>query len=362
MKKVPGLYVAAATNQSIGKTAFCIGLALKLQEEGIKVGYFKPLDWQITLKSGQPIGEDALLMKHVLKLEEPLAVITPILLEYQYLDQYSPQQTATLPDKINIAYQQISKGKDLMIMEALHEPCLGASLNLSAVELAKRLNSELLLVSTTYRDTALDEILFEYLYTVKKVTKCAGMVFNRVRKPIDKRLKTVVVPMLEKQGIHVWGLIPETIPLTAPTVKELAETLGGKLLCGEENVSNLVERYLVGAMTQESAIRYFRKAPRKVVITGGDRSDIALAAIETDTSALILTGDLYPDVRVLARAKEKGIPVILVSYDTFTTMERTHDITGKIKIGDDKRINLAKELVSKYVDWKGLLSCLGVTR
>lgn len=362
MKKVPGLYVAAATNQSIGKTAFCVGLILKLQEEGLKVGYFKPLDWQVTLKGGRTVGEDALLMKHVLKLKEPVDLITPILLEYQYLDQYSPQQTASLSDKINAAYQQISKGKDLMVMEALHEPCLGASLNLSAVELAKRLNSELLLVSTTYRDTAVDEILFEHLHVAKEGTECAGVVFNRVRKPIDKRLKNVVVPTLEKQGVQVWGLIPETTPLTAPTVKELAETLGGKLLCGEENVSNMVERYLIGAMTQESAIRYFRKAPGKAVITGGDRSDIALAALETDTSALILTGDLYPDVRVLARAKEKGVPVIVVSYDTFTTMERTRDITGKIKIGDEKRINLAKELVSKYVDWKGLLSCLGVAR
>ena len=361
MKKVPGLYVAAATSQSIGKTAFCIGLALKFQKEGLKVGYFKPLDWQSTSKSGQTIGEDAPLMKHVLKLKEPVDLITPILLEYQYLDQYSPKQTATLSDKINTAYQQISKGKDLMVMEALHEPCLGASLNLSAVELTKRLNSELLLVSTTYRDTAVDEILFEHRHAAKEGTECAGVVFNRVHKPIDKRLKTVVVPMLEKQGIHVWGLIPETIPLTAPTVKELAETLGGKLLCGEENVSNLVERYLIGAMTQESAIRYFRKAPRKAVITGGDRPDIALAALETDTSALILTGDLYPDVRVLARAKEKGVPVILVSYDTFTTVERTHAAAGKIKVGDEKRINLAKELVSKYVDWEGLLSCLGLT-
>jgi BioD-like phosphotransacetylase family protein len=362
MNKVPGLYVAAATSQSIGKTAFCVGLALKLQKEGLKVGYFKPLDWQTTLKGGQTIGEDAHLMKHVLKLEEPGDLITPILLEYQYLDQYSPQQTAALLDKIKTAYQKISKGKDLMIMEALHEPCLGSSLNLSAVDLTKRLDSELLFVSTTYRDTAVDEILFTHRHAAQTGTGCAGVVFNRVHKPIDERLKTVVVPTLKKQGVHVWGLIPETIPLTAPSVKELAETLGGKLLCGEENMSNLVERYLIGAMTQESAIRYFRKAPGKAVITGGDRPDIALAALETDTSALILTGDLYPDVRVLARAKEKGIPIILVSYDTFTTVERAHDISGKIKIGDEKRINLAKELVSKHVDWKGLLSCLGLPR
>ena len=113
-------------------------------------------------------------------------------------------------------------------------------------------------------------------------------------------------------------------------------------------------------MTQDSAIHYFRRAPRKAVITGGDRPDLALAALETDTSALILTGNLYPDVRVLARAEEKGVPVILVPYDTYTTVGKVKDVTGKIRIGDKKRINEAKRLVSKHVNWKGLFSCLGL--
>jgi len=132
-------------------------------------------------------------------------------------------------------------------------------------------------------------------------------------------------------------------------------------VCGERNLSNLVETYLVGAMTQDSALRYFRRAPRKAVITGGDRLDIALAALETDTSALILTGDFPPDVRVLTAAEEKGIPIILVSYDTYSTIERVKDVTGKIKIDDEKRINLAKKLVADHVDWRGILQFLDAT-
>lgn len=362
MEKIPSVYVASATRQSMGKTAFCLGLALTLKEEGLNVGYFKPLGWQFASKEGKPADEDAFLMKNLLSLEAPVELITPVLLEYQYLDQYSAEQTATLSNRISEAYQRASKGKDFMIIEALREPCLGTFLDLSTPKLAKQLNSDLLLVSTTYQDTAVDEILFANFCVTKEGTKCAGVVFNRVSKPIDERIKKVIVPTLEKREIHVWGLIPESIPLTAPTVKELSETLGGKVLCGEKKLSSLVERYLVGAMTQESAIRYFRTAPGKAVITGGDRPDIALAALETDTSALILTGALYPNVRVLAKAEEKGVPVLLVPYDTYTTVERVRDVAGKIKVGDTKRINLAKKLVSEHVDWKGLLSCLGLVR
>lgn len=360
MKKIPSLYVASATRQSVGKTALCLGLALKFREEGINVGYFKPLGWHTTSLKGKPLDEDTLLMKEILNLEEPLESLTPVLLQYQYLDQYSIENSASLLEKITQAYQQVSKGKDLLIIESLHEPSLGASLGLSAVDIAKILDSDLLLLSTTYQDIAVDEILFEYSGISQRGTKCAGVIFNRVRRPIDDRVKNVIIPTLEKQGIHVWGLIPESITLTAPTVEELVETLGGEVLCGEKNLSNPVEHYLVGAMTQESAIRYFRRAPRKAVITGGDRPDVALAALETDTSVIILTGNLHPSVRVLAKAEEKGVPILLVSYDTYTTVDKVRDITGKIGVSDRKRINEAKRLVSEYVNWEGLLSCLKI--
>ncbi len=358
LKKIPSLYILSATRSSIGKTALCLGLALNFREEGVNVGYFKPLGWRTISLDGKPLDEDTLHMKEILDLEEPLELITPVLFEYQYLDQYSMEHAASLLDRVSQAYQRVAKDKDIVIIESLHEPYLGVSLNLSAPDLAKKFESHLLLLSTTLRDTAVDEILFEYSCISQKGTKCNGVIFNRVRRPIDGRIKNVIVPALEKQGIRVWGLIPESTTLTAPTVEELVETLGGEVLCGEKKLSNLVERYLIGAMTQDSAIRYFRRAPKKAVITGGDRPDIALAALETDTSVLILTGNLHPDVRVLAKAEERGVPIVLVSYDTYTAVDRVKDATGKIKVGDRKRINEAKRLISKYVNCKELLSYL----
>jgi BioD-like phosphotransacetylase family protein len=40
---------------------------------------------------------------------------------------------------------------------------------------------------------------------------------------------------------------------------------------------------MVGAMSAENALSYFRRKAHKVVITGGDRPDIQLAALETST-------------------------------------------------------------------------------
>lgn len=106
----------------------------------------------------------------------------------------------------------------------------------------------------------------------------------------------------------------------------------------------IVERYLIGAMTPDAVLRYFRASPRKAVITGGDRPDICLAALETDTSLLLLN-----------KAQERGVPVLLVPYGTYTTVNKLQDMAGKIKYGDKRRIKLAKQLVTEHVDWRGLL-------
>ncbi|MEM2561181.1 MAG: DRTGG domain-containing protein, partial [Candidatus Bathyarchaeia archaeon] len=102
----------------------------------------------------------------------------------------------------------------------------------------------------------------------------------------------------------------------------------------------------------------FRASPRKAVITGGDRPDICLVALETDTSLLLLTGNIRPSPLVLNRAQERGVPVLLVPYDTYTTVNMLQEIAGKIKYGDKKRIKLAKQMVAENVNWRELLKAL----
>ena len=83
------------------------------------------------------------------------------------------------------------------------------------------------------------------------------------------------------------------------SVGELAEFLSGKILCCADKVDELVEHLMVGAMSVDSALTYFRRKPNKAVITGGDRPDIQLAALETSTKCLILTGNLQPSPIIL---------------------------------------------------------------
>ena len=103
-------------------------------------------------------------------------------------------------------------------------------------------------------------------------------------------------------------------------------------------------------------MRYFQKAKNELVITGGDRTDIVFAALEAGARAIILTGNLYPSVKIFPRADELAVPLILVPYDTYTTLQILQGIVGKIRPEDQKRIDRAKKIVAENVDWKHILS------
>ena len=104
-----------------------------------------------------------------------------------------------------------------------------------------------------------------------------------------------------------------------------AEGLRAEVLCGADHMGELVEHMLVGAMSAEAALTHFRRQAHKAVITGGDRADIQLAALDTSTRCLILTGNLYPSPVVLNRADELTIAArdseMLVSREAQAALE-----------------------------------------
>jgi hypothetical protein len=112
------------------------------------------------------------------------------------------------------------------------------------------------------------------------------------------------------------------------SVGELAKHLGGEILNCPERSEELVENLMVGALSVDSGLDYFRRKANKAVITRGDRPDLQMAALETSTKCLILTGAIRPMPIVLHRAIEKGVPIIVVEEDTISTLRRIEEALG----------------------------------
>lgn len=345
-----------AGNPGSGKTAVALGLALKFKDRGLRVGYFKPVDSGRKSASGKIPGGDAVLMKEVLGLEAPAGQISPVMAGPSYLNKFAGREN--IMDEIRDAYRQVSGGCDVMVLEGAVYPYAMASVGLEAAVLARELDALVVNVLKVEDDYSLDLALFYNNYLACKQADVLGTVFSNVSRTLLAKTGDIFRPRLEANGHRVLGVIPSRAEIASPTVGEYQERLGGEVLVGHENMDRLVEDVIVGAMTMDSALTYLRRAANKAVVLGGDRADLALAALETHTSVLILTGGLYPDVKVLSRAGEKGVPVILTHQDTYTVIEMLGQVSRHIKPTDRVGISIALDNVNRYLDWQYLLQAL----
>ncbi|MHA2060200.1 MAG: DRTGG domain-containing protein [Candidatus Ranarchaeia archaeon] len=119
-----------------------------------------------------------------------------------------------------------------------------------------------------------------------------------------------------------------------------------------------VESFVVGAMSPASALDHFTDAGEKAVILTGDRAEVALAALETSTALLIMTGNVEPNPRILETARAKGVPVILTGMSTFNVVARMSELTGKIKPEQAQKIAMAKTAIDTEVNWIKFLNDL----
>ena len=118
---------------------------------------------------------------------------------------------------------------------------------------------------------------------------------------------------------------------------------------------------MIGAMSPQSALKYFRETRNAALITGGDRSDILRVALEVhNIRCLILTGNLEPEGVILSMAEERGVPVILVSEDTLTTMTRLEQVFGRARLTGDVKLRRIEELVRANVKLDEVKNYLGL--
>lgn len=347
------IYIAG--NPDSGKTAVALGLALKFKELGYRVGYFKPVDTGRKTASGKIPGGDAVLMKHVLEMDAPVGLISPAKAGPAYLSR--PGANLISLQEIKSAFDEISRDCDVVLVEGAIYPYALSSVGLDATALAREFGSHIVTVMKAENDFSLDQVMFYNRYLAQR-HNLAGTVFNNVPRALLAKTEGIFKPILEDAGFPVLGIIPSRPEISAPTVSEYQEVLGAEVLVGQEHMDRLVEDVVVGAMTMDSALAYLRRAANKAVVLGGDRADLAMAALETHTSVLILTGGLYPNVSVLARAGEKGVPVLLTYQDTYTAIEMLGQVSRHLKPTDQTGIDVARDNINLYFDWQRLVKTL----
>jgi hypothetical protein len=164
--------------------------------------------------------------------------------------------------------------------------------------------------------------------------------------------------VLNKRGMDIVGVIPRDPLIGGLFADEIKESLHGEYVVEPyENI--IVENMIVGAMSPNTAVEFFRKTRNAVLVTGGDRTDLQIVAMEIpNIKMIVLTGNVKPTKLIVERAERNRIPLLVVTEDTLTTTERLEKMFDSARIRGDEKRDRVKELFESFVSVDRLLAYL----
>jgi BioD-like phosphotransacetylase family protein len=260
--------------------------------------------------------------------------------------------------KIEQCAEKASQDKDALLLEGGASLREGYAMGLSNLHIAQVLGAPAVVI-VPYRGEMrlVDDVLTARF---RLGDQLLGVILNRVPDEGREFLNEYALPFLETKGISVLGTLPSVPRLSALSVGELVDLLDAELLTEHMDPDALAESLTVGAMTAEAALSRFRRYQNKAVITGGDRTDIQLAALETSTVVLILTGNLQPSPLIIKQAEQLGVPILLVQDNTMETVNQIENAHGKTRLGQPEKLETFLTLLKENTELKEIYTALGL--
>lgn len=356
MPKSAKYLLVGSTEAYCGKSATVLGIAHHLQQRGLDVAFGKPLGTLWGGPQGNEADKDAQFVTQILNLPENR--LQPTIL---CLDETTIQRRIRGEDTVNYAQTLLKyhemQGPDLVLLEGPENLEEGTLFDLSLGQVAETLDARVLLVARFH-----SLLIVGALISAKRRLgdRLLGVLINDIPEDRFEEVKTNVQPFLEQRGVPILGLYPSSALLRSVSVADLVKHLKAEVLCRADRLDLMVESLSIGAMNVNSALKYFRKGRNMAVVTGGDRADIQLAALETSTQCLILTGHMPPSPAVISRAEDLEIPILSVDLDTLTTVEIVDRAFGQVRVHESVKVQYVYQLMAENFDMDRLLEGLGM--
>jgi BioD-like phosphotransacetylase family protein len=352
------LYITSTTPYA-GKSALCVGLGKRFQRDGFKIGYMRPLTTSKTLIGECVVDEEAERMRQILGFTDPAEAVWPVCLDPASIETVLRGEGKDYAKAVKSAFAQVSKGKDIVILEGGSRSSQGLAIGLSADKIAAMFDAKVLVVAKYDVSTVVvvDDLLAD---KARLGNRMLGVVLNAVERNRRDFLLDAVVPFLKAKGVPVHAMLPMERLFASVSVGELAEALQGEIICRPDLKNELVENLMIGAMSVDSALTFFRHKLNKAVITGGDRPDIQLAALETSTKCLILTGNMHPNPLIVSRAEDAGVAIMMVKQDTMDAVQIAEQTFSKTRFHQEKKIQRFQRMLEECMDFNQLYQILGL--
>jgi phosphate acetyltransferase len=348
------IFIASA-EPFTGKSIIALGLVNMLLGKTEKIGFFKPII------SEQSPGRKE---RHIEAILDYFSLTIPyedthVFNRPQVLQLSESEHQGEMIDTIIAKYKTLEENYDFTVIEGSDFLGEGIAFEFETnAEIAKNLGVPVLAIvggqnkSVAQVVSAVMNILHNFQ---ARDVQVLGVVVNRVKPEQQADIMELLSMQVPKEVML--SVIPWNQDLQSPTMKEICEGLGARLLFGENAVSNQVDNFVTGAMMLPNFLNHIKE--NVLIVTPGDRGDIIIGAIQANLSAnypkvagIVLTAGTLPDEPVirLIEGLQSVIPILAVEQGTFETTTSIGAIHSRISADNKKKIGLAIETFEKYVD------------
>ena len=131
----------------------------------------------------------------------------------------------------------------------------GSFIGISSKNICEKLKAKEILILRYSSD------IVDYVILAKEYLKDSfgGLIINWVPQNQAEYLNEIILPFFNKRNIKVFGSIFSDKTLSSVTIKEIAELIDGKIITATGNIDTLITSFMVGAMSEEQALSFFKK-------------------------------------------------------------------------------------------------------
>ena len=351
----------AATGQNRGKTTASLGLFDLFVGHGLDAGFMKPVGQRTIIEDGVPADEDAVLMREVFGLTDPMPVMSPVHIPRGFTKSYiNGDVVEDLGARVRTAHAELAERHDIALIEGTGHAGVGAVIGLSNAMVAEMLEAPAVIVSEGGVGRPIDEIVLNASHFASYGVEVAGAIVNKVDLDAQPGLVRILERGLDLHGIPLLGVLPYRPILSNPTLAMVLEGVHGETLHPGPHLDRVIDSVAIGAM--EPAHMLERIGPGTLVIVPGDREDAILRLTSAHTAVggvalgLVLTGGYRPSQTVIDEIRWADLFATLVAEDTYVVASEIHDLLVKTHAADAEKIALIKALVAEHLDLDRILA------
>lgn len=361
--KYKNIYVAA-TSQHVGKTTSTLGLVSIFMQQGLNVGYCKPVGQKFLDIQNLRVDKDTILFADLIHFDPVPEIHSPVILgpgaTQTYLDA---PENFNLEADIIYAKEKLSEANELVIYEGTGHPGVGSVADISNARVASILDAGVIMIVEGGIGSTIDKLNMSLALFREHNVPIIGVIVNKVIQGKEDMIRKYIGGWLQKKNLRLLGVLPYDQTLAYPLIRTISKAVNGTIIYNADKSDNKIENILAGSLIDLKELKTSEDLLLVVstrAINDAINKIIAFSELNnfshSPLSGIVATGQGTIHANTLKYIEQHELPLIRTDLDTYGSVLKISKIEVKINRNTPWKILKAIKLIEENVDLDALLT------